>query len=188
MLKGSSREQLCPFVDHKHGVRACVREGRPYRPVFRRGIPGRPWCFCVLQDSGRLGAPQLNSDSTCRTVSGERPGEKTSVRRSKVVSTQAKRGTQTTIIVAMFVDCSRHHQPKSGINAQVQDEPLTLVGRGHSSRSSVITAGPSGSSSGITRMSDCTTSSQPSSEGKTGFAVIRCLRHPKHTDTNGNVR
>lgn len=37
------------------------------------------------------------------------------------------------------------------------------MGRGHSSNRRVITAGPSGSSNGITRISDWTTSSQPSS-------------------------
>lgn len=40
---------------------------------------------------------------------------------------------------------------------------LTFVGSGHSSSSSVMTAGPSGSSSGITLIKDWTTSSQPSS-------------------------
>lgn len=40
----------------------------------------------------------------------------------------------------------------------------TLVGRGHSSSKRVMTAGPSGSSRGITRINDWTTSSQPSSK------------------------
>lgn len=40
---------------------------------------------------------------------------------------------------------------------------LTLVGKGHSSSKRVITAGPSGSSRGITLIKDCTTSNQPSS-------------------------
>ena len=40
---------------------------------------------------------------------------------------------------------------------------LTLVGRGHSSSSKVITAGPSGSSMGMTCMRECTTASHPDS-------------------------
>lgn len=43
---------------------------------------------------------------------------------------------------------------------------LTLVGKGHSSSNNVMTAGPNGSSSGITLINDCTTSNQPSSESK----------------------
>ena len=40
---------------------------------------------------------------------------------------------------------------------------LTLVGSGHSSSSKVITAGPSGSSIGMTCMRECTTASHPDS-------------------------
>lgn len=50
---------------------------------------------------------------------------------------------------------------------QIGRELLTLVGSGHSSSSNVMTAGPNGSSRGITLISDCTTSSQPSSVSKT---------------------
>lgn len=76
----------------------------------------------------------------------------------------AQVNTYTPLLVLDSKDGSFHQKPKWGVNAQVQREPLTLVGRGHSSKSRVITAGPSGSSSGITRMRDCTTSNQPSSE------------------------
>lgn len=84
-------------------------------------------------------------------------------------------------------DGSFHQKHKSGVNAQVQREPLTLVGRGHSSKSRVITAGPSGSSSGITRMRDCTTSNQPSSEENQ--VLLRYLMVPssKYMDTRSNI-
>ena len=43
----------------------------------------------------------------------------------------------------------------------------TLVGKGHSSSSSAMTAGPRGSSRGMTRISDLTTFSQPVSQSAT---------------------
>lgn len=52
-------------------------------------------------------------------------------------------------------------------NSFIKDKyKLTLVGSGHSSNNNVITAGPSGSSNGMTLIKDWTTSNHPSSKSK----------------------
>lgn len=61
---------------------------------------------------------------------------------------------------------------------------LTFVGSGHSSSSSVITAGPRGSSNGITLIKDWTTSNQPSSVNhktevtlRINTAILKCSKY-----------
>ena len=72
------------------------------------------------------------------------------------------------LLASSFLSEKLDHFYKSytDTHRHTQTHTLTLVGRGHSSKRRVITAGPSGSSSGITRIRDWTTSSQPSSEGE----------------------
>lgn len=63
------------------------------------------------------------------------------------------------------------------------------MGKGHSSNSKVMTAGPSGSSNGITRIRDWTTSSQPSSkrEERQDGALASPPMHLGHRAPNGVV-
>lgn len=108
---------------------------------------------------------RLRSDSTCPTVSAGHPGETGD---KGISRTEGPAVAQNGAIIA-----DNDRRPGLGERAQQYSARLlvhtaaqfpTLVGRGHSSNSRVITAGPSGSSNGITRIRDWTTSSQPSSE------------------------
>lgn len=167
-FKGEQRAQ--EYQEGFHVLKGAASVAmQPYRPVSPPGSRGRRWCSCAWQGWGHPVVLRLSSDSTCRTVSAGHPGE---TRDKGIISpTKVKRAA---FLQNGAVTVHRYKTQWTGERAEhaVLDARLplvlccflTLVGRGHSSNSRVITAGPSGSSNGITRIRDWTTSSQPSSE------------------------